>query len=184
MYDVATSLNAKLSSDCDSKQGLELELCKVWWSCYFLYVKCLGPNSAKEANYQLVENCLICQSHPKACFRYLVGFEWLIMQCIVSWVVSSDNLCVLCRACTENRDHIFFKCPFTQRSWRIIKRWFCQEGLDDEWGNLITWAVQNWRGKIFRADCCRLGFIAGINHVWAQRNAVKHRGTVRTKEQI
>ena len=103
---------------------------------------------------------------------------------IVSWLKSCDILCVLCRACTENRDHIFFKCPFTQRSWRIIKRWFCQEGLDDEWGNLITWEVQNWRGKIFRADCCRLGFIAGMYHVWAQRNAVKHQGTVRTKEQI
>lgn len=103
---------------------------------------------------------------------------------IVSWVISCDILCVLCRACTENRDHIFFKCPFSQRSWRIIKRWCCQEGLDDEWGNLITWAVQNWKGKIFRADCCRLGFIAGIYHVWAERNAVKHQGTLRIEEQI
>ena len=66
---------------------------------------------------------------------------------IVSWVISCDILCVLCRACTTNRDHIFFKCPYTQRSWRIIKRWFCQEGLDDEWGNLITWAVQNRKEK-------------------------------------
>ena len=123
-------------------------------------------------------------------------FTWLALwgrlstnERIVSWVISWDILCVICRgrACTENRDHIFFKCPFSQRSWRIIKKWCCKEGLDDEWGNLITWAVQNWKGKIFREDCCRLGFNAGIYHVfglqemllstralWEQRN--KFRG--------
>ena len=30
----------------------------------------------------------------------------------------------------------------------------------------------------------RLGFSAGIYHVWAQRNSVKHQGTVITGEQI
>ena len=50
---------------------------------------------------------------------------------IVSWGISCDILCVLCRTSIENGDHIFFECPFFQRIWSIIKRWCCQEGLDD-----------------------------------------------------
>ena len=37
--------------------------------------------------------------------------------------------------------------------------------------------------KGLRADCCRLGFKAGIYHVWAQRDFIKHQGTVRTEDQ-
>ena len=129
---------------------------------------------------------MICQSHPREAF-----ITWLALrdrlstnERIVSWGISCDILCVLCRACIENRDHIFFKCPISQRIWRIIKRWCCQEGLDDELSNLITWAVQAWKWKNLREDCCRLGFSAGIYHVWAQRNSVKHQGTVITEEQI
>ena len=94
------------------------------------------------------------------------------------------TFCVQCRACIENRDHIFFKCPIFQRIWRIIKRWCCQEGLDDELGSLITWAVQTWKWKNLREDCCRLGFGAGTYHAWAQRNSVQHQGTVITEEKI
>jgi hypothetical protein len=126
----------------------------------------------------------------KAIPRYAF-ITWLAMrerlstkERLASWGISCDMLCVLCRASIQYRDHLFFKCSFSQRFWRKIKSLCCQEDLDDEWENLISLGEKHWKGKNLSADCCRLGFSVVIYHIWAQRNAILQQGTARTEEQI
>ncbi len=63
----------------------------------------------------------------KAIPRYAF-ITWLAMrerlstkERLASWGISCDMLCVLCRASIQYRDHLFFKCSFSQRFWRKIK---------------------------------------------------------------
>ena len=117
---------------------------------------------------------------------------------LVSWLAIRDRLStkerlatrgigndsVMCRNVVKNRDHLSFECSFSQRIWRRIKHWSCQDNIGDGWANIVDWAEKNWRVKSMKAVCSKLGFSAAIYHIWGHRNAIIFQGLVRTEDQI
>ena len=39
---------------------------------------------------------------------------------LLQWGLGVDPMCLFCRQNLEDRDHLFFKCPFTNRIWKNI----------------------------------------------------------------
>ena len=86
------------------------------------------------------------------------------------WGKLNDSRCVLCGNAEENRDHLFFQCPFTQEIWQEVKRrnlqgYQCQNWLQEE-----QIAAQRYVGSSLKARLSRLSLSVCIYCLWIERN--------------
>ena len=95
-----------------------------------------------------------------------------------------DSNCVFCRNALESRDHLFFNYFFTKRIQGSVMRLCLVSNRLFSWEDLIEWVSSNLKGKGMRSNICRLGLWATVYHIWLQRNAIIHRGHIKTEEQI
>ncbi|MBA0589093.1 hypothetical protein Gorai_017858, partial [Gossypium raimondii] len=83
---------------------------------------------------------------------------------LIACDLNIDSSCLLCSSATETRDHIFFECEFSRRSWGLILD-LC--GIIRSIG---TWAMAYLKGKSLIVCILKLPWTAFIHIIWCERN--------------
>lgn len=65
---------------------------------------------------------------------------------------------------------MFFKFPFTSRIWKVIIALNLVFNIPDDWSLILTWGIQNLKGRNFRASLCKVAWWATVYHIWIQRD--------------
>ncbi|KAL0009986.1 hypothetical protein SO802_005094 [Lithocarpus litseifolius] len=93
--------------------------------------------------------------------------------------------CFFCRNCLEDRNHLFFGCPFAKRIWESVMNFFLVSDPEFEWDELAAWGLAHLKGKSFKSVCVNWlgGLPSTMVHIWLQRNAIMHASTVCFEEQ-
>ncbi|XP_074265795.1 uncharacterized protein LOC141588241 [Silene latifolia] len=81
------------------------------------------------------------------------------------------NRCPLCEAALENRNHLFFLCPFSARLWKSISCWLKLGTVSCSLSRIITWYKSHVRGKNSWKRACRCALLAAIYTLWQERNS-------------
>ena len=84
--------------------------------------------------------------------------------------VSSCSMCLLCNHAVENRDHLFFTCPFSSHLWTSILAKSGIDWLSRDWLQTIKWMEQYDHGSLCHL-LIRLSFTATVYFIWRERNA-------------
>lgn len=103
---------------------------------------------------------------------------------LATWDPGIDNSCLLCaNACEETRDHLFLRCSFSERVWRLITvRLGYRPTLFHTWTALCEWL------RTSDTTCSntlrRLVTQATVYQLWAERNSRLHNGLSSTPHRI
>ena len=92
---------------------------------------------------------------------------------LMAFGVSSCSMCLLCNHAVENRDHLFFHCPFSSQIWSSI---LAKCGLDwssRDWLQIVKWMEQYGNSSLCHL-LVRLSFAATVYFIWRERNARIH----------
>uniref|UniRef100_A0A2N9IVN5 Reverse transcriptase zinc-binding domain-containing protein n=1 Tax=Fagus sylvatica TaxID=28930 RepID=A0A2N9IVN5_FAGSY len=60
---------------------------------------------------------------------------------LLQWGLGVDPMCLFCRQNLEDQDHLFFKCPFTNRIWKNIMGLCLVSDASDDWHLLVDWGI-------------------------------------------
>ena len=91
---------------------------------------------------------------------------------LVSIGVITQNQSVLCESGMENRDHLFFNCPFSSYIWALCKLKLGMPGAAKH--TLLEEAsdIQNvFKGRSRQSALARTVFRAVVWHLWRERNS-------------
>lgn len=82
--------------------------------------------------------------------------------------------CTLCRQSCEDRDHLFFSCPFSEQIWRYLCNKCNLPWHPRSWQQNIDWMCQSFKGKSLRSFIFKVMFAAAVYFIWRERNARIH----------
>lgn len=84
--------------------------------------------------------------------------------------ITTNEQCVLCQNGKESRDHLFFRCPFSEYLWTLCKLKLYDtssiEGMEEE--ALKIKLKFKKKDRIFKL--ARLSFTVTVWHIWQERN--------------
>lgn len=95
---------------------------------------------------------------------------------LANWGINTDRICVLCRREPGDRNHLFFKCPYTMPIWKEGTRRCCTVIPNSEWEEIINWMRQHGTSNCFRKYTVKLFWSATVYRIWQERNARMHAG--------
>ena len=102
---------------------------------------------------------------------------------IAAWDHNVENSCLLCNAPDENRDHLFLRCRFSERLWKmIIRRLGYQPFLFHTWTSLIEWL--RMKDYTCPQTLHKLAAHAVIYHLWLERNNHLHNAVFSSTDRI
>lgn len=85
-----------------------------------------------------------------------------------SWGINIDPTCPLCCLEVESRDHLFFRCPYSNLIWREGLLRTCSWLEPAEWGTIVDWMGS--APMDFRHSVLRLFWTSAIYRIWMERN--------------
>ncbi|XP_039024717.1 uncharacterized protein LOC120157747 [Hibiscus syriacus] len=99
--------------------------------------------------------------------------------------IVTDNLCGLCGASQETRNHLFLECSYSCEVWRSIMN-FCglHYQLPSCWDDAIRWMVLNFKGKSLLIYILKLAWTSFVYFIWEERNHRCFRGVTRSTDLI
>ena len=126
--------------------------------------------------------------HPKVDWHRLVWFSGNIPKAaFMLWLAirkrlgTQDRLlnpaptgCLFCTSSMETHEHLFFECPFTAQVWRTILTKCYKPPPTLTWSELISWMVQNWKGKSLAITLNKLAFATTVYTIWRDQNSRFH----------
>jgi hypothetical protein len=77
-------------------------------------------------------------------------------------VLGGNVICVFCRGCIEDRNHLFFACSFCKRFWLAAIRQCLIADPPWEWDDIIARGSKDWSGKGLRVVLCKLCSSASV----------------------
>lgn len=80
-----------------------------------------------------------------------------------------DTMCILCNATVENRQHLFFECPYSKQCLRKVQEWLNWKYLGGDLLGLIR-NIQRSRVHQGKKKCYASGIAALIYGIWMSRN--------------
>ena len=86
--------------------------------------------------------------------------------------VISQNMCALCSSAEENRDHLFFDCPYSTYIWNLcrLKLGLCAEG-NDTLIKRVSELQSRFKSKNRTTAVAWLVFRSAIWHIWKERDS-------------
>lgn len=101
---------------------------------------------------------------------------------LIAWGLQVPSVCILCNASDENRQHLFFDCPYSSTVWSF----FCNRlhlSPPPLFEDGLRW-LKDPIGDKNLVLIIRLLFQASIYHIWMERNSRLHRGIARQAELV
>lgn len=86
-----------------------------------------------------------------------------------------EQSCVFCGERNEDRDHLFFTCPYTFTVWMNIAHKLLGEAITPDWEGTVITLLQPSRHKL-DIILLRLAFQSAIYTLWRERNSRRHGG--------
>uniref|UniRef100_A0A1J3HF68 Reverse transcriptase zinc-binding domain-containing protein n=2 Tax=Noccaea caerulescens TaxID=107243 RepID=A0A1J3HF68_NOCCA len=89
-----------------------------------------------------------------------------------SWGLNVSEVCLLCGAAAETRDHLFFNCLYSEAVWSA----FFNHGTltpPSNFNEVVSWVASPFTSVKIKT-ICRLIFQAVVYFIWAERNARLH----------
>jgi hypothetical protein len=80
----------------------------------------------------------------------------------LSWGFKGDTECALRRHGTESRDHLFFECEFSSRTWKANLQRCIVLDPPNAWDDLIEEGCSHWKTKSMLGVTCRLVFSVAV----------------------
>lgn len=103
--------------------------------------------------------------------------------CIAVWDQNVEKSCLMCNALDENRDHLFLRCRYSERLWKlIIQRLGYQPFFFHTWISFIEWL--HMKDSTCPQTLRKLAAQAVIYHLWLERNNRLHNAVFSTPECI
>ncbi|KAL1189620.1 putative ribonuclease H protein [Cardamine amara subsp. amara] len=93
---------------------------------------------------------------------------------LLAWGISTDHRCLLCNRDAENRDHLFFNCPYSYRVWSSITSKLQITVTTLDWQTNVD-TLLHLSGNKSRKYLAILAWQATIFEVWSERNNRMHR---------
>ena len=66
-----------------------------------------------------------------------------IKERMIKWGSAGDTACVFCRNGIENRDHLLFECPFSNRIWKNVMGMSLISSPQTKWDDIVEWGIKN-----------------------------------------
>ncbi|XP_038993415.1 uncharacterized protein LOC120117178 [Hibiscus syriacus] len=99
--------------------------------------------------------------------------------------IVTDNLCGLCGASQETRNHLFLECSYSCEVWRSIMNFYgLHYQLPSCWDDAIRWMVLNFKGKSLLIYILKLAWTSFVYFIWEERNHRCFRGVTRSTDLI
>ncbi|XP_060212153.1 uncharacterized protein LOC132639746 [Lycium barbarum] len=91
---------------------------------------------------------------------------------LLSWGLSFDPVCGLCKTYNEDSEHLFVKCAYAQQLWSRVLTWLQQPPTSAQtWLQHLEWLINRGKGKSEQARLFRMVCAEVTNSVWTERNA-------------
>ncbi|OVA05568.1 Ribonuclease H domain [Macleaya cordata] len=101
---------------------------------------------------------------------------------LIGWGVNIDPICSLCGLETENEDHLFLWCHYSQYIWKnLLSLMGFDHQLSSYWESEVQWCAQKFSGTNLITTIRKLSLNAYIYHVWGERNSRIFRREARTQ---
>ncbi|XP_028126048.1 uncharacterized protein LOC114322825 [Camellia sinensis] len=84
--------------------------------------------------------------------------------------VTQTSECVFCQHLCEDRNHLFFECPFSDRVWTCIKGKMNIDWPSIPWGDLVQIIATSVKGKSLGTIITKLAFTFTVYQLWIARN--------------
>ncbi|XP_039070407.1 uncharacterized protein LOC120217317 [Hibiscus syriacus] len=95
-----------------------------------------------------------------------------------------DNVCGLCGAGMESRDHLFADCSFARGVWGAVLNAHGLSFMARAWDEQLHWLLSNLRGKTLRVRALKLLWTGFLYLIWEERNHRYHRNLIRSIDVI
>ncbi|XP_039019758.1 uncharacterized protein LOC120151319 [Hibiscus syriacus] len=95
-----------------------------------------------------------------------------------------DNVCGLCGAGMESRDHLFDDCSFARGVWGAVLNAHGPSFMARAWDERLHWLLSNLRGKTLRVRALKLLWTGFPYLIWEERNHRYHRNLIRSIDVI
>ncbi|XP_056864156.1 uncharacterized protein LOC130511263 [Raphanus sativus] len=127
---------------------------------------------------------------PEVPWRSLGWFtQGVPRQSFIVWLAFRDRLstgvrmrqwgitqgCMFCGEPNEDRDHLFFACPFTYTLWLKLTSQLLGNSVSPAWSTTVTALLRSRRDKL-DGILLKLVFQTAIYFVWRERNSRRHQG--------
>lgn len=89
---------------------------------------------------------------------------------LVELGLTQNMTCSLRNFANENHEHLFFQCSYASSLWRSVLSLNGVPNLSMDMYQIISWAVQNRKGKSFKHKLLKLSLCAAVYHIWQERN--------------
>ena len=93
-------------------------------------------------------------------------------------------LCLLCGACLETHNHLFFECPATKQIWARVLHKGNISAPDTSWKERVRWMTLKWKGNMLSDNTNKLCLSISVYQIWKERNLRFHTNSMRTTEEI
>ncbi|XP_020255101.1 uncharacterized protein LOC109832062 [Asparagus officinalis] len=97
--------------------------------------------------------------------------------------IINENKCTLCSG-QENRDHLFFGCPFSSEIWNQVMLWLQFKWRSCNWRCLLDWYCNKPRGRGDKVKIKRLAFTTTLYKIWCERNYRIFKQQYKSKDQL
>ena len=87
---------------------------------------------------------------------------------LLAWGSVQEHRCVLCDSASENINHLFFVCPFSNAIWEeILRRNNVHRGVEN-WESESSKAIDETKGSDFVAKIRALSLAAAVYVIWKE----------------
>ena len=118
------------------------------------------------------------QASPKFDFMTWIAMRGRLatMDRISGWSQGVDTTCVLCKAASETRNHLFFECSFSSQIWEKLVKGILGRSYSNQW-NIIVRLISAPKVEKRKRFCLRYAFQVALYTLWWERNKRRHGDT-------
>ncbi|XP_019263544.1 PREDICTED: uncharacterized protein LOC109241274 [Nicotiana attenuata] len=131
--------------------------------------------------------CLMFQNNarPKAIFTMWLHNHGRLLtkDSLEKWGINMDEICVLCHAEKETREHLFAECSYATRLWNRLSEWAQVHFIvPNTWIQFFQLIIHHSKGKTASAMLIKMLYAEYIHVLWRERNARIFEGANREHE--
>ncbi|XP_018436087.2 uncharacterized protein LOC108808437 [Raphanus sativus] len=91
---------------------------------------------------------------------------------MLSWNTAATTACCLCPEPLETRNHLFYKCTFSEEVWKNLTHKLLSRQYTNEWEEIIK--TLTGQASSTRLFLIRYVFQSTLSAIWKERNGRKH----------